>query len=146
VSLEDWSRNGWLIPHETGPEEIGNLLDIANRDLHDCGVEDLSNDWRLNIAYNAALQLATAALAAAGFRSTRERHHYLTIQSLAHTIGADAKVIQSLERFRKKRNVGGYEQAGIASDIEVKEMVSLAGKLRATVEDWIRRTRPELFP
>jgi len=145
VSLKDWSRSGWLLPHETDREEIQNLLDIADRDLKDSGVSALSNDWRLNIAYNAALQLATAALAVAGFRSTRERHHYQTIQSLAHTIGAEPKVVHSLEKFRKKRNVGGYEQAGMASDIEVKEMRSLAAELRAAVEDWIQRTRPDLL-
>ena len=42
------------------------LLGVAERDLADCGVPGLSADWRLNISYNAALQLATAALAAAG--------------------------------------------------------------------------------
>jgi hypothetical protein len=45
----------------------------------------ISEDWKLNIAYNAALQAATAALAAAGYRAAREQHHYRTIQSLALT-------------------------------------------------------------
>ncbi len=43
----------------------------------------------MSIAYNAALQTATAALAAAGYRATRDSHHYRVIQSLAFTIGAD---------------------------------------------------------
>jgi hypothetical protein len=51
-------------------------------------VPHLSPDWRLNIAYNAALQAATAALAAAGYRASREAHHCRAIQSLAFTIGS----------------------------------------------------------
>jgi len=39
----------------------------------------------VNIAYNAALQAAAAALAAAGYRASREQHHYRVIQSLRQT-------------------------------------------------------------
>jgi hypothetical protein len=58
-------RNGWLTTHTTSPAEIRDLLDVVERDLLDSATERLSADWRLNIAYNAALQAATAALAAA---------------------------------------------------------------------------------
>jgi len=37
----------------------------------------------MNIVYNAALQ--AAALAAAGYRASREQHHYRVIQSLRQT-------------------------------------------------------------
>ena len=67
----------------------------------------------LAIAYNAALQCAIAALAACGYRASREAHHYRVIQSLPHTIGADAKLVAQLDAFRKKRNVGDYERAGL---------------------------------
>src|SRR5207249_9102256 len=51
--------------------------------------KDVSDDWRFAIAYNAALQAATAALAAAGYRASRENHHYRVIQSLELTLGKD---------------------------------------------------------
>lgn len=70
----------------------------------------MSPDWKLNIAYNAALQAATAALAASGYRAAREQHHYRTIQSLAHTLGwkaarvnqchADSSETETPYRFR----------------------------------------------
>jgi len=41
----------------------------------------------------AALQSATAALAAVGYRAARESHHYRVIQSFAYTIGADENMI-----------------------------------------------------
>jgi hypothetical protein len=46
------------------------LLELADRDLKNSQVMELDADWRLNIAYNAALQAATAALAASGFVET----------------------------------------------------------------------------
>jgi hypothetical protein len=56
--LKDWLANGWLVEHKAGPREIADLLALADRDLHECQVIGLSPDWRLAIAYNAALQSA----------------------------------------------------------------------------------------
>jgi len=72
----------------------------------------LSPDWALNIAYNAALQSATAALAAAGYRASRDQHRYRLIQSLQLTLGADLRLADRFDGFRKKRNLAGYERAG----------------------------------
>jgi hypothetical protein len=66
MSLADWVRNGWLQSHQTSRNEIKDLLAVVDRDLADSATEALSADWRMTIAYNAALQGATAALAAAG--------------------------------------------------------------------------------
>ncbi len=102
MSLSDWARNGWIVEHQCSPEEIADLLGVADRDLADCAVRGLSDDWRLAIAYNAALQCGTAALAAAGYRAARDAHHFRVIQSLTYTIGADAKLVAQLDAFRKK--------------------------------------------
>jgi len=64
----------------------------------------------MNIAYNAGLQAATAALAAAGYRASRDQHHYRIIPSLRETIGASAQLVATVDAFRKKRNITGYEQ------------------------------------
>ena len=116
VSLGNWLKNGWLTKHQTSRQEIADLLGVVDRDLADCKASGLSSDWRLNIAYNAALQAATAALAASGFRAARESHHYRVIQSLAYTIVADHKLITQFDQFRKKRNLAGYELAGMVSE------------------------------
>jgi hypothetical protein len=145
MTLRDWLKNGWLVEHKTSPREIADLLAVANRDLRDCRADGLSPDWRLNIAYNAALQSATAALAACGYRVAREAHHYRTIQSLAHTIGADAAVIAQFDAFRKKRNIAGYECMGMISDKEADEMFALAKRLRRDVEAWLRTKHANLL-
>jgi hypothetical protein len=134
-----------LTPHKTSTQEISDLLALVDRDLADCQLSELSLDWRLNIAYNAALQAATAALAVAGYRAARESHHYRIIQSLAYTIGAPAGLIAQFDQFRKKRNIGGYERAGTTSDQEAKEMFFLAKNIRSDVETWLNQTHPGLM-
>ena len=67
-----------MVKHTTSSQEIADLLGVADRDLTD---------------YNAVLQSATAALAAAGYRPSRESHHYRVIQSLAYTIDASSELI-----------------------------------------------------
>jgi len=146
MSLHDWLRNSWLVAHKTSPEEIAGLLAIVERDLANAKVAGLSDDWRLSIAYNAALQAASAALAAAGFRAAREQHHYRTIQSLALTIRWPTGKVDRFDRFRKKRNIIGYEAAGVVSELEAQEMHELAAALRNDVLAWLRKHHAKLLP
>ncbi len=145
MSLSDWLKNGWLTEHLTSAEEIKDLFDAVDRDLTDCQVPGLSPDWKLHIAYNAALLMAAAALAAAGYRPTRESHHYRLIQSLAYTIKADPILIKRFDVFRKKRNISGYERTGVISDHEVMEMIDLASQLRSDVTKWLQANHPALM-
>ena len=139
MSLSDWERNGWVVKHRTSRHEIRDLLQVVERDLADSAAEGLSADWRMNIAYNAALQAATAALAAAGYRPSREAHHYRVIQSLRETIGAEASVVATFDAFRKKRNISGYERIGLVSDADAEAMRALALALRGGVMAWLKR-------
>ena len=133
--------------HRASLQEIVTLLAVADRDLADSRVAGLSTDNRFACGYNAALQLAAAALAAAGYRPARTgSHHHYVIQSLSFTIGAEADLINKFDSFRKKRNISAYERAGAVSDQEADEMAELARTLRSRVEDWIRQTHPELLP
>jgi hypothetical protein len=145
MSLKDWLKSGWLTEYKTSPQEIGDLLNVTDRDLADCQVSGLSTDGRFGIAYNAALQAATAALAASGYRAAREAHHYRVIQSLSYTIKADQDLIHKFDRFRKKRNIGGYERIGAISDMEADEMFHLAKSLRDQVEQWLHKYHPDLM-
>lgn len=146
MSLSDWERSAWLTRHTTSPQEIDDLLAIVNRDLQDSVLGDLSADWRLNIAYNAALQAAKAALAASGYRTAKGTNaHHHTIQSLALTVGLDASSVRRLEVFRKRRNTTEYDHAGVTSQGEAEEMRVLAEAVRDKVVAWITANSPELM-
>jgi hypothetical protein len=145
MSLNDWVENHWLVPHQATPDEIADLLYVVDRDIQSAATPGIHTDWRLSIAWNAALQAAAVALAAAGYRAEHGGHHYRVIQSLALTIGLEPQTIQRLDRFRKKRNVGDYEKAGLVTDQEADEMLGLARLLRERVRAWLRKTHAELL-
>jgi len=146
MSLKNWRDNGWLAEHKTSAQEITDLLTVSERDLKDSSASGISPDWQLAIAYNAALQAATAALFASGYRAGREAHHYRIIQSLAHTIKAKPTLINQLDKFRKKRNIGGYEAAGRISQQEADEMKKLAKNLCEQTIQWLHKHHANLIP
>lgn len=146
MSLNVWQGHGWLQPHKTSPQEIAGLLAIVDRDLHDSEADALSADWRLNIAYNAALQSAKAALAASGYLPGKAGNaHYHTVQSLTLTIGLDAKTVARLDAFRKRRNSTEYDTAGITSDSEADEMRELARGVSERVRAWLKEHHAQLM-
>ncbi len=145
MSLSDWLEKGWLVKHRPDRRETRELVGIADRDIADAQAKGISIDTRLSLAYNAALQLAIAALAATGYRASHEAHHYRTIQSLAFTINASADLVDQLDGFRKKRNISDYERAGAVSEHEAGEMLALAKTLRKTVTGWLKNSHPELI-
>jgi len=144
VSLEDWLNGKLIGEHRPSVREIANLLHICDRDLEKVQIIELGPDWRLSIAHNAALQAATAALAAAGYRARKEGQHYHVMQSLAFTVNTDPATIKQLDKFRQKRNISGYERAGLVTEQEAEEMIALAKQLRDDVEQWLRAHHPEL--
>jgi len=145
MSLQEWFRYGWLREHRTSRQEIADLFAVADRDLKACRTPGLIADWQFNIAYNAALQLASAALAAAGYEAERASQHYRVIQSLEFTLGLPADTIRKFDVFRKKRNITDYERADAISETEAEEVRELAQMLRRDVEAWIQTNHPELF-
>jgi hypothetical protein len=84
-------------------------------------------------------------LAAEGYRAARDSHHYRVIQSLTFTICAEPTLVAQVDRFRKKRNIGTYEIAGAASEMEAEEMIMVAENLRKQVEEWLRENHPGLL-
>ena len=144
MSLQDWLKNQWLTEQRTNAKEIAEYFLAIDRDLQDCNVEGLSEESRITIAYSAALRAANAALAAEGYRASREQHHYRAIQSLTYTIVAEAELIAELDQFRKKRNIISYEGIGTTSMHEANRMIELAENLRERVLAWMKIKHSDL--
>jgi len=133
------------VQHESSREEVEDLLAVVERDLGDAAIDSLSPDWRLGIAYNAALQLATLGLAAEGYRPARERAHERAILSLRFTLGIEAQAVDTIDAVRRKRNISNYERAGTTSASEAQEMYTIAVQLRERALAWLRARHPELY-
>jgi hypothetical protein len=144
VTLQRYLENSWLQRHETSPQEITELLAIADRDIGQSQTPGLGPEWRLSIAYNAALQLATAVLAAAGYRAERQNKHQRTIECLAFTLGLERRAIDFFDVCRRKRHSNVYDQVGAVSEQEADEMVAFTKTLRTQVVAWLRNNHPGL--
>jgi len=147
MSLELWKQNGWLREHETSLDEIGNILALVERDLADAAREEVSLDWRFNIAYNAGLQLATVALFAAGYRAGRgESKHFRIIQALPLVMGDRFSVIGAyLDHCRRKRNISEYDAAGTISDKEVDDLLDTVREFKLKVQKWLQENYHRLY-
>ena len=55
------------------------------------------------------------------------------------------RAFETLEAFRKKRNVSSYVRAGQISDRTAGEADALAVRLRDDVIAWLRKNHPELI-
>jgi len=146
MSLEAWSKNGWLRPYSTAPAQIAELFAIVDRDLEDARTERLSTDWQFGIAYNAALKLCTILLYAEGYRPEKNLAHYRTLQALPLILGAGHREdADYLDACRSKRNTAEYDSAGHISPEEARELVQFSTQLRAAAVSWLRANHPELL-
>ena len=147
MSLKSWLDKGALRTHKPARKEIAGLLALADRSLADAGIGGLSAEGRFQFAYNAALTMATAALHAAGYRtnSNAPGHHAITVESMEHTVGADAALVRKFDAFRRKRHRVSYDAPAAVSEPEVAELLALARQLQRDVEAWLRARHPALM-
>lgn len=148
MSLELWAENGWLRKYKTSTQEVANILALAERDLTDAGREEISNDWRFNIAYNAGLQLATLVLYAAGYRAGRgESKHYRVIQALPLVMGSQFSSKRDyFDNCRRKRNISEYDAVGTISAKEAVDLLQIVREFKIEVESWLKQKHPEIYP
>ena len=145
MTLQNWLDNGWLHPHQTSPQELADLLAVADRDLVNAQSSGLSDDWKFGIAYNAALKLCTMMLYDAGYRPVHNLAHYQTVRSIGFTMGsAFLPAAEYLNDCRKMRNTAEYEMAGCVSAAEAAELLAFTKTLRAEVLARLRPKYPEL--
>lgn len=146
MSLELWKQNGWLREYKTSSEEVDSILALVDRDLADAAREEVSTDWRFNIAYNAGRQLATVALYVAGYRAGRgESKHYRVIQALPLAMGKPFSGISAyLDNCRRKRNVSEYDAVGTISEKEAADLLRAVQELKLEVLKWLQQDYSEL--
>ena len=104
MRLKKLLAEGQFRRHRTSPREISELFAVVEHDLKDANQPALSLDRRFATAYNAALQLATVALHAAGYRTGGQGHHWATLHVLPEIMGSKTqKLSDYLDACRTKR-------------------------------------------
>src|SRR5258708_26971027 len=132
ASWQQWLVKGDVKTHQTSKQEIDNLRALITRDLADAAVIALSADRRFATAYNAALQVATIAIACSGYRvSARSGHHKVTFETAGVAIGSEAIALADyFKTCRRKRNVIDYMTSSVATETEAEEIVKRADEFR----------------
>lgn len=147
MTLKQFLAEDRLRRHRTTTKEIQDLLRVADRNLKDAAVEEISFDLRFTTAYQAALQLATIVLAASGYRTKGAGHHWITFKILPELFGRGIKDLADyFEQCRNKRNLSDYDRAGEISDDEASELLGEVKKFRGTVLDWLKTHHPKVVP
>jgi hypothetical protein len=147
MSFESWVKNSWLERLQSDGKEVARLLALADGRLTDyekAVTAKLSPDVQLGLSYDAIRACGTAALRAAGYRVVRgNNEHYRTIEALEFSIDPERKIIPTLDKLRRKRNIGSYDDYGLVSQGEADTCAKMAMRTRKEVEDWIRKNYPD---
>ncbi|MBS3956602.1 MAG: hypothetical protein KGZ40_03595 [Clostridiales bacterium] len=135
MSFEELLRRRTVERVTVTSREIAELLALSKRDIKAAGAmlgTDL--DWAFAIAYNGVLQMSIAYMNHLGYRPRGEGKHYNTFRFMEEALPEDAQMIRRLQKLRRKRNTTIYEQSGLVSDKEARDVISFASRYYASIE------------
>lgn len=145
MSWKNYQSKGLVAPHATSKAELDDLRDAIKRNLDDASIDELSEDNRFGIAYQAALLVAKMAIACAGYRVKGHGAHHTTFEVLPLALDSSfQKLANYLDRCRRKRNDISYDSQGVVSLADVEALVKQATQFAADVEAWIAKHHPTL--
>jgi len=135
MSWKELLDDGRAERHTTSAEELTALRAVVDRNLADARVEAISPDTRFGCAYEAALILATAALACSGYRVKGLGHHRTMFEALPLALPGkeSAEDAHYFDRCRRLRNEFSYQAAGVVDVREVEELLARVGRFQERV-------------
>lgn len=130
MSYRELLKDGMIKVHHASAEEIGNVIEIADRDLSFAKEAMAHNwDWAFTIAYNAALSASRAYMYKIGYRPSSAESHKTVWSFMLLALPEDQHDrIHFFNRMRVKRNKNLYDHAGLISETEGRQIVSSAEK------------------
>jgi len=69
-----------------------------------------------------------------GYRPRGEGKHYNTFRFMEEALPDDAPMIRRLQKLRRKRNATIYEQSGLVSEKEARDVIEFASRYYASIE------------
>ncbi len=128
MSYQKLLKEGKIKPHRAMPEEIKDVLEVADRDLKFAKEAMAHNwDWAFAIAYNAALGASRAYMYEEGYRPASSESHKTVWQFMLLTLAKEYHdSIRFFDRMRVKRNKNLYDQIGLISETEGRQIIHSA--------------------
>jgi uncharacterized protein (UPF0332 family) len=126
--LEDLIRDKRIRKIKVPPSEIKRVLERARRDLNTASkVLPEDSDWGFAIAYNAILQASRAYMFYMGYRPASAEGHKNTFAFMYEALGEDYReTISWFDRMRNKRHQAMYDEAGIITETEARQILRQA--------------------
>jgi len=132
-------REGKIKTHQATPEEIKDILEVADRDLKFAKNSMAYNwDWAFTIAYNAALSASRAYMYKLGYRPTSAESHKTVWRFMLSALSKEHHDrIHFFNRMRVKRNRNLYDQVGLISETEGRQIIRSAEKHIKVIKELI---------
>ena len=138
MSLDKLLGNKIIGKIATSPKQVEEVFRVAERDLTAArnSLREGDFDWALAIAYNSMLQAGRALMLWRGYRPLGEFKHVAVVEfvKIEFSDELSAKLAFAFNKIRRKRHRVVYEQAGITTEREASEVISLA-------EEFVERVR-----
>jgi uncharacterized protein (UPF0332 family) len=136
MSIEELLKNGDIHPFKATQAEINRAIEVARRDL--ATAEDVrkeSLDWAYSIAYNAVLQACRANMFKLGYRPSGTEAHRVTFEFMQFVVEEPyRKSISYFDRARRKRHRTVYDEVGLITEVEAKELLKRAKEFLSYIE------------
>ena len=112
MTWDEFLKAGRAERHRTSKLELDGIRAVARRNLADAVAVVISADTRFACAYEAALGLATMAIACAGYRVKGPGHHMTTFEALPLAMegketAEDAEYFNACRRLRNELSMEG---------------------------------------
>jgi len=136
MSIERLIQEGSIRPFQATPDEMDKALEVARRDL--ALAENIlgeSLDWSYSIAYNAVLQASRAYMFYLGYRPASSEAHKATFEFMQLAVDQPFKrTVSYFDRVRKKRHRIIYNEVGLVTEKEAKELLKKAREFISYIE------------
>ena len=138
MSLEKLLRDRMISKVVSSPRQVSEVFRVAERDLSAArnNLREGDFDWALAIAYNSMLQAGRALMLKRGFRPVGEFKHVAVVEFVKVEFSDELsrKLAFAFNKIRRKRHRVVYEEAGVTTEREASEVISLA-------EEFVDRVR-----
>jgi hypothetical protein len=126
--------------------EVRGMWGKAARSLQSSAIAGLDTDSAFTLAYQGALQAATAIVRAAGYRVHGEGHHHHTFAAVAALgLGDLSEAARELNVIRQQRHGAVYDWETATRDHELAALRSAAARLFERGRQWLAAQRPQLM-
>jgi hypothetical protein len=128
-----------------GDDEVSSQWSKALRTLRSSRGSGLDTDSAFTLAYQAALQVASAVLRAAGYRAVgRDHHHSIFAGVSALDAGDLSRAARAADQMRLERHEAVYGSDVAIDEDRLAALHDLTRRLFTAAHAWLRESRPTL--